>query len=81
VIAAFAALMHPTVNRVTLKHAPHSFEAIALQPASAWPMSCLPWGVLKHFDMPDVYNALRAKKLRLIEPWNAMTTPSGVSHR
>ena len=29
-------------------------------------------GVLKEFDLPDVYRTLKSKELRLIEPWNAM---------
>jgi len=31
-----------------------------------WPLSALPAGVLKRFDLPDCYRALEATKLRRI---------------
>jgi len=70
--AALAALASPQVDRVTLKHAPTSFAEIASAETYGWPLSSLLPGVLKHFDLPDVYRELKAtKKLRLIEPVGA----------
>ena len=37
----------------------------------SWPLSAFLPGVLEHFDLPDCYRALQAKKLRQIEPWGA----------
>lgn len=71
IIAAFAGCLHPLVRRVTLRHAPRSFHELARTPWVRWPMSCLPWGVLRSFDLPDCYRLLRAKGLRLIDPWGA----------
>ncbi|HXW04554.1 MAG TPA: prolyl oligopeptidase family serine peptidase [Vicinamibacterales bacterium] len=73
--AAFAALLSPTVTRVTLKHPPASYAAIAESPDYDWPLSALPPGVLTRFDLPDCYAALRAKHLRLLEPLGATGRP------
>ena len=69
--AAFAALLSPSVTRVTLKHAPASYAEIAETPDYNWPLSALPPGVLADFYLPDCYRALKAKDLRLLEPLGA----------
>ena len=69
--ATFAALLSPQVTRVTLKHPPASYAAIAESLEYRWPLSALPPGVLASFDLPDCYRALEARGLRLIEPLGA----------
>jgi hypothetical protein len=69
--AAFAALLSPQVTRVTLEHAPASYAGIAESPDYNWPLSALPPGVLARFDLPDCYQVLKARNLRLIEPLGA----------
>ena len=51
------------VTRVTLKHPPVSYAAIAESPDYNWPLSALPPGVLADFDLPDCYRALKAKDI------------------
>ena len=70
--AALAAGLHDSVNQVTLKHALTSYQDVAGADVYAWPLSSFLPNVLRHFDLPDVYRELTAKKqLRMIEPWNA----------
>lgn len=70
--AALAALLSPLVVQVTLKNALTSYAEVAESERYKWPLSAMPPGVLKEFDLPDCYKALAAKKLRQIEPWGAM---------
>lgn len=70
--AAFAALLSEHVNQVTLKNSLVSYSAIAESVDYAWPLSSLLPGVLYVFDLPDCYQALAAKDLRMIEPWGPM---------
>jgi dienelactone hydrolase len=69
--ATFAALLSPLVVQVTLKNALASYQAVAEAEDYAWPLSCLLPGVLQKFDLPDCYRDLAAKKLKLIDPWDA----------
>ena len=69
--ATFAALLHEQVTQVTLKNSLTSYTAIAESENYRWPLSCLVPGVLKHFDLPDVYRALERKNLRQVDPWGA----------
>jgi cephalosporin-C deacetylase-like acetyl esterase len=69
--AAFAALLSPTVTRVTLKRPPASYASIAESKDYNWPLSAFPPGVLASFDLPDVYRALKAQQLTLIDPLGA----------
>jgi hypothetical protein len=39
------------------------------------PYSVILPGVLKEFDLPDIYRELSAKNLQLIEPWGATAGP------
>jgi len=68
---ALAALLHPNVTRVTLVHPLRSYAEIAESELYDWPLSTLVPGVLAHFDLPDVYRALEAKGLELVDPVGA----------
>ncbi|WP_390620836.1 alpha/beta hydrolase family protein, partial [Novipirellula galeiformis] len=69
--ATFAAVMSDQVKQVTLKNALTSYSEIAESKHYEWPLSTLLPNVLAQFDLPDCYEALQAKQLRQIEPWNA----------
>ncbi len=75
--AAFAALLDgrpqavARVERVTLKHAPISYREMAETEMQTWPLSAMLPYVLEHFDLPDVYRALAARKLTLVQPLSA----------
>jgi hypothetical protein len=72
--ATFAALSHGSVVQVTFKNALMSYADIAESEDYNWPLSTLLPGVLERFDLTDCYHELtRTKKLRQIEPWNALT--------
>ncbi|MBI5767975.1 MAG: acetylxylan esterase [Verrucomicrobia bacterium] len=72
--ATFAAVLSREVVQVTLKHALTSYSEIAEAEDYQWPLSALLPDVLRHFDLPDCYRALAAKRLRQIEPWGALAT-------
>jgi dienelactone hydrolase len=74
--ATFAALLSADVNQVTLKNALTSYTDIAESEDYKWPLSTLLPGVLRGFDLPDCYRVLETKKLRQIEPWNALAAVS-----
>lgn len=69
--AAFAALLSDHVRQVTLQQALSSYDAIAQSEAYDWPLSALLPGALQVFDLPDVYETLKAKGLRQVEPVGA----------
>jgi dienelactone hydrolase len=70
--AAMISVFSETVTRVTLRHAPTSFADIASSDVYGWPLSSLLPGVLKQFDLPDVYRELKAtKQLQMIDPVGA----------
>lgn len=73
--AAFAAALHPLVTRVTLHNALLSYHELTQTPVPHWPLSALLPGVLEEFDLPDLYRLLRAKRLKLVAPWNARMQP------
>lgn len=70
--AAFAALLHDGVNRVTLKNALSSYQEVAQTEDYKWPYSMLPPNILARFDLPQVYDELKSRALRSIEPWGAL---------
>jgi len=72
--ALFAAVLHPRAAHVTLKHAPLSYHEMTQDEDYKWPLSALPWGILKKLDLPDCYRAL-GKRLAIVEPWNARMEP------
>ena len=68
---AFAILLNSDVSKVTLKNALPSYTAVAETEDYRWPHAQLLPGVLRHFDLPDVYAALTRKSLQQIAPWGA----------
>ena len=74
VIVAFAALLHPARPRARVFHYLPSYELVARTPGSTWPLSSLLRGVLKRFDLPDVYRAL-GRRLTKDRPWGARMQP------
>jgi hypothetical protein len=73
--AAFAALLSSAVVQVTLKNALTSYSEVAEAEDYNWPLALLIPGVLRYFDLPDVYAGLASKRLRSIEPWGANPDP------
>ena len=75
VTCTFAACLHSAVKRVTLRNGLLSFHELTQSPLQDWPLSALVRGVLNHFDLPDCLRALRRKKARIVEPWDARMKP------
>ena len=75
ILAAFAGVLHPLVERVTLENALLSYHELTQTDVYRWPASSLPWDVLSYFDLPDLYRALSAKGLVIKQPWNARMEP------
>ncbi len=73
--AAFAALLHERVHRITLKNALTSYRDVAESETYGWPLSAFVPGVLQTFDLPDCYHALTVKGLRQIDPWGPAGRP------
>jgi len=69
--ATFAAVLSDQVKQITLKNALTSYSDIAESETYAWPLSALVPNILKSFDLPDCYSALREKKLKQIDPLEA----------
>jgi cephalosporin-C deacetylase-like acetyl esterase len=66
--AAIAGVFADGVQRITLRKAPASFQFIAESQSYSWPLSTLIPNALATFDLPDVYDELRAhKRLELVE--------------
>ncbi len=70
--ATFAAFLSDRVKRVTLKQNLTSYEAIATSEGYDWPLSSFVPNVLGKFDLPAIYDALKSKQLRQLEPRGAM---------
>ncbi len=68
--AAFAALLHPAVKQLDLHHALTSYSDIAEAEKYDWPLSTFLPGILRHFDLPDIYTAL-GTRLNSLEPVGA----------
>lgn len=73
--ATFAALLSPAVKEVTLKNSLSSYEDIATTELYGWPNSIFIPGVLKTFDLPQCYEALKSKQLTQIEPFGPTEEP------
>jgi pimeloyl-ACP methyl ester carboxylesterase len=58
IIAAMAAIFRDDVASLTLMDAPASFHEWAASPVHDWPASATPRGVLKAFDLPELYHIL-----------------------
>ena len=61
--ATFAALLHKSVKRVTLKDALKSYHEVATNELYRWPLSSFVANPLLSFDLPDCHAALEAKNL------------------
>lgn len=72
IVAAFAGLLSDDISRVTLINVPLAYEEMIESPVTDWPLSCMVPGILDTLDLPDVYNALAVKKLKILEPWGAL---------
>lgn len=69
--ATFAAVLSDDVDKVTLKNTLTSYSDVAECADYKWPLDVFVPNVLKYYDLPDCYRALKKKKLKSIEPWNA----------
>jgi len=67
--AVFASLISKDVKKTILRNALLAYHELALAPACKWPFSHIVPGVLKNFDLPDIYRVLKGK-LSIIDPWN-----------
>ncbi len=78
IVAAFAAAAAAKkIERVTLSGAPLSFTEMVKRGVWRWPQSHAPRGMLRSFDLPDLYAALAPLDLKLIEPWDDRMEPFG----
>ncbi len=73
-IALCTGLLHPDAARITLENAPLSFISWCQTPLVFWPAANFPRGILRHFDLPDLYRAA-GERLMLIEPWGPDMQP------
>jgi hypothetical protein len=58
-----------------LKNALLSYHELVRHAACRWPFSHMLPGVLRRFDLPDVYAALASKQLRIVAPWDEQMRP------
>lgn len=58
VIVTFAGLLHKNKPKVKLTNYLTSYQDIVDSPLYSWPVSIMPRGILKYFDLPDIYKAL-----------------------
>jgi len=58
VLALIAGVLDPEIATVSSYEAPESFLALATATYTFWPLAMFPHGVLKHFDLPEVRQAL-----------------------
>jgi len=72
ILATFAALLSDAVVKVTLKNTLTSYSDIAEEEDYNWPLATFLPDVLKTFDLPDCYCALKKKKLCQVEPLSAI---------
>jgi dienelactone hydrolase len=69
VIAAFAALLHKSKPDVTIWNYLEDFHSLTQVPIFGWPFSSMARGILKEFDLPDIYRVLGGR-LKKQAPWN-----------
>jgi hypothetical protein len=73
ITVAFAALLHPDKPRVRVMDYLPSYECLVQHDLARWPLSSLLRGVLRYFDLPDVYKALGSRLTRT-RPWDPVLT-------
>ena len=71
-IAGFAAAIHPNIESAELHDAPVSFAEWLAVDDLTWPASLCPRGILKTFDLPDLYEKFR-EKCEVKSWWDAET--------
>ena len=72
ITATLAAVLHPLVQQVTLHNALLSFHELTQDPRYTWPLSCMLFGVLNRFDLPDcLRDLIQRKNLTLVDPWDS----------
>ena len=69
-LASYAAMLCDDVTSVTLYDAPESYREWLDAKLCDWPAANIPRGVLKAFDLPDLYRAL-GNRLEIRSYWNA----------
>ena len=72
IVAAFAAVLSDQIDTVTLINAPVSYQQMIEDVMTYWPLSHMPSGILKVCDLPDIYQALESKSLKIIDQWDSM---------
>ena len=72
IVAAFAAVLSDKVDTVTLINAPVSYQQMIEDVMTHWPLSHMPPGMLKVCDLPDIYQVLESKSLKIIDQWDSM---------
>lgn len=70
--ATFAAVISDHIDEVILKNALSSFSDVAESRFYNWPVSVFPMDVLNHFDLPDCYQYLKKKGLKIMSEWKEM---------
>jgi len=75
ILVAFAALLHKSKPKARLFDYLPSYQTILESPRSKWPLSAMPRGILKLFDLPDIYREL-GPRLKLASPWDASMKPA-----
>jgi len=76
-VAAFACALHSRIHSAELHQAPVSFGGWVAVDDPRWPASMCPRGVLKKFDLPDLYETF-ADKLSVKSTWDASQCPPPV---
>lgn len=76
-LALFAGILHPQVDRIALHNAPLAYRDWTRAPLVAWPAANVLRGVLRHLDLPDLMR-LVANRLTLSEPWGPDMKPGPV---
>ena len=61
-VASLAALLDDRVKKVTLHERLESWHSIATEEHYEWPLSHMIFGVLREWDLPDVYEHLQKEK-------------------
>lgn len=72
IVASFAAVLSDKVDTVTLINAPISYEQMIEDVMTHWPLSYMPPGMLNVCDLPDIYQVLESKSLKIVDQWDSM---------
>ena len=61
IVALIGAILADDVASVTLLDTPESFDSMARERITFWPMALMPRGILKYTDLPDMREALGSR--------------------